>query len=371
MIAVGYEEQLRMKAKLLQDLFAPLGVAVLPPIIRSPLVTHYRHKVQLPFGVKKNGRQMRVVVGCYSRDSHAIVDQQVCPLQDYDLTGIVLAARNWANEQGITAYNEIRHQGFLRHILLRKGAGTGEVLIGLVTNGGRPVGSRRLAATLLDAVRRSAPGAKVVGIVQNVNMRRTNVVLGDREFSWWGRPFLFEKLGAYTFKVGISTFFQVNPFQMPHLYDEVLRWIENGPMVLDCYCGVGSISLWVSGKSRYVTGVEENAASIAAAKAGAAANKVRNVRFICGAVEAVLPGIHEGEYGTVILDPPRRGLASPVLDVLQRAPLTRMIYVTCNPESLARDIGALQPTWRLISLQGVDMFPHTEHIEAVAVLDRK
>ncbi len=365
---MSYEEQLREKHRTLQRIFAPLSLATMPPVIPSPVVSNYRHKVQLPFGVKKMGR--KVIVGCYARDSHTIVDQHTCPIQDRDLTGIVDAARDWANVQGISAYDEVKHSGFLRHILLRKGAGTGEILVGLVTSGERPTGSRRLAATLLEAAHRTVSGAKIVGIIQNVNIRRTNVVLGDREFAWWGRPFLFEKLGSYTFKVGISTFFQVNPFQMPVLYNEVLRWIEKGPAVLDCYCGIGSISLWISKKSRYITGIEENAASISAAKGAAAANGVRNVRFICGAVETALPGASAGEFDTVILDPPRRGLAEPVIAALTGGKFTRIIYVSCNPESLARDIGALQPSWRLISLQGVDMFPHTEHIEAVAVLDR-
>jgi 23S rRNA (uracil1939-C5)-methyltransferase len=368
---MSYEEQLREKYRALQELFAPLGMSSLPPIIPSPMSRNYRHKVQLPFGTKKMGKQTRVVVGCYARDSHAIVDQHLCAVQDGDLTAIAHAARDWANAQGVSAYSEAKRLGFLRHILLRKGAGTGEILIGLVTNGQRPIGSRRLAATLLEAAHRSVPAAKIVGIVQNVNMRQTNVVLGDRELTWWGRPFLVEKLGPYTFKVGISTFFQVNPYQMPSLYNEVLRWIENGPAVLDCYCGIGSISLWVSKKSRYVTGIEESAASIGAAKGAAAANGVRNVRFICGAVEAVLPEVPPGEFETVVLDPPRRGLADGVIEALLRGQFRRIIYVSCNPASLARDIAKLQPAWRPVSLQGVDMFPNTEHIEAVAVLDRR
>jgi 23S rRNA (uracil1939-C5)-methyltransferase len=122
------------------------------------MVSNYRHKVQLPFGVKKMGGQTRVIVGCYARDSHTIVDQHACPVQEVDLTAVAHAARDWANEQGVSAYSEPKHIGFLRHILLRKGAGTGEVLIGLVTNGHRPIGTRRLAATLLEAARAAAPG---------------------------------------------------------------------------------------------------------------------------------------------------------------------------------------------------------------------
>jgi 23S rRNA (uracil1939-C5)-methyltransferase len=368
---MNYEEQLREKKRTLQGFFEPFDITAMPDLIPSPMVYHYRHKVQLPFGIRKMGRQKLVVVGCYSRDSHSIVDQHRCSLQDNDLTAIVNAGRDWANEQGLSAYSEAKHVGFLRHILLRKGAGTDEILIGIVTNGQRPIGSRRLASTLLEAVHRTASGAKIVGIVQNVNMRHTNVVLDDKERTWWGRPFLLEKLGSYTFKVGVSTFFQVNPFQTPSLYNEALRWIEKGSAVLDCYCGVGSISLWVSGKSRYVAGIEENAASIAAAKGAALANGVRNVRFFCEAVETALPEVHESEFDTVIFDPPRKGLTGPVLDALLHTSLKRIIYVSCNPESLGRNIRTLQPMWRLISLQGIDMFPHTEHIEAVAVLDRK
>jgi 23S rRNA (uracil1939-C5)-methyltransferase len=257
-------------------------------------------------------------------------------------------------------------------VLLRKGRGTGEILIGLVTNGGRPVGLRRLAATLLDVAQNTLRGSKstIAGIVQNVNTRDTNVVIGGQEFTWWGRPFIFEKLGPYRFKVGLQTFFQVNPYQTPLLYDEVLRWIENGPAVLDCFCGVGGISLWVAKKSRMVLGIEDNAASTAAARRAAEANGARNVRFVKGDAAAELPALMQG-FDTAIFDPPRKGLEPEVIGTLLASPLKRIIYVSCDAGTLARDVRALLPAWELVSLQGVDMFPHTGHLECVAVLDKK
>ena len=222
-------------------------------------------------------------------------------------------------------------------------------------------------------------GAKIVGIVQNVNTRATNVVLGEKEFVWWGRPWLTEILGPYRFSVGLSDLFPGNPFQIPHLYDEVLRWIENGPAVLDCYCGVGSISLWVSKKSRQVTGIEENGASIVAAKRAAGVNGVRNVRFINGSVESVLPALPAGEYDLAILDPPRQGLDETVLDALSEqsalsgssmSPATRDSWAAmCRrfrpPGAWSRfrvstcfRIPGISRRWRLWT--GSDRFPHPD-----------
>jgi 23S rRNA (uracil1939-C5)-methyltransferase len=368
-----YVRQVIEKTKIVESLFSRCpGLKVLP-VIPCLDPCYYRHKVQLPFGVKKQGRTFGITLGCYARDSHEVVDQRVCLVQDRDLSAVAWTVRQWAVQHRLSVYNEQKHSGFLRHLLLRKAAGTGEILVGLITNGEKPPGSRHLSSTLLDMIAKSFPGREmpVVGIVQNVNTRRTNVVLGERENTWWGRPFLFEKLGHWRFKPGLSTFFQVNPLQTPRLYDEVLKWIDRGPAVLDCFCGVGSISLWVSRKSRIVTGIEENGASIAAAKSAARINDARNVRFLKGdAAELLGQMMHEG-YEVAIFDPPRKGLDPSMIRALHTSSLRRIIYVSCNPETLARDTAALAPQWDLISLQGVDMFPHTRHIECVAALDRK
>ncbi|MBN1127947.1 MAG: 23S rRNA (uracil(1939)-C(5))-methyltransferase RlmD [Chitinispirillaceae bacterium] len=367
-----YTRQLSEKRALLESFFSSMTRSPVQPVIPCENPCYYRHKVQLPFGLRKQGRSFGITLGCYARDSHEVVDQRVCLVQDRELSTIAWTVRKWAAKCGLSVYDEKKHAGFLRHLLLRKAAGTGEVLVGLITNGEKPPGSRHLSAGLLDMIADRFPDKKspVVGIVQNVNLRHTNVVLGEREYAWWGRPFLFEKLGQWRFKLGLSTFFQVNPFQTVRLYDEVLKWIDHGPSVLDCYCGVGSISLWISKKSRIVTGIEENGASIAAAKKAALINGTRNIRFIGGDTAALLPQMMNEGYEIALFDPPRKGLEAGMVRGLRTSSFRRIIYVSCNPETLARDVAGLRPGWDLISLQGVDMFPHTRHIECVAVLDR-
>lgn len=371
-LTTPYEQQLVSKQQLLKKTFSFDKIEI-PDILPSPQINYYRHKVQLPFGHKKHGRGGNITLGCYAVNSHEVVDQHVCLVQDTDLSTVAWTIREWAQSAGLSVYDERRHEGFLRHVLLRKGAATGEILIGLVTNGARPPGSRNLANSLLERVNRALlPGKAIVtGIVQNVNMRSTNVVLGEQEFVWWGRPFIFEKIGDYRFAVGLSTFFQVNPYQTPHLYDEVAKWLVSGPRVLDVYCGVGSISLWVSKKAAIVTGIEENAASIATAKKAAMANNARNVRYVKGDAGPLLAEMASSGFDVAIFDPPRKGLETGMIATLLAAPLKRVIYVSCNPETLARDVKALAPVWKLVSLQGVDMFPHTAHVEAVAVMDRR
>ena len=368
-----YDRQIEWKQQTLESLFSFVTGLKILPMIASREPWYYRHKVQLPFGRKRQGRTSVITLGCYARDSHEVVDQRVCRIQDKDLSTIAWTVREWAAKSGLSVYCEVKHTGFLRHLFLRKAAGSGEVLVGLITNGEKPPGSRHLAATLLSMISEKYPGKKapVVGIVQCVNIRQTNVVLGDREFTWWGRPFIFETIGSFSFKLGLSTFFQVNPFQTERLYDAVRQGIRQGPAVLDCYSGVGSISLWVSKKSRIVTGIEENGASIATAKKASHINGVRNVRFIRGDAGALFPLMVNEGYEVAIFDPPRRGLDTSVIAALNTSNLWRIIYVSCNPESLARDVLALIPGWSLVSLLGVDMFPHTPHIECVAVLDRK
>lgn len=371
-LTTPYEQQLAEKHQLLKKLFSFDKISI-SEILPSPQINYYRHKVQLPFGYKKHGRGGSITLGCYANNSHEVVDQRVCLVQDKDLSTVAWTIRDWAQSAGLSVYDERRHEGFLRHVLLRKGAATGEILIGFVTNGVRPPGSRNLANSLLERVNRALlPGKAIVtGIVQNVNIRSTNVVLGEQEFVWWGRPFIFEKIGDYRFALGLSTFFQVNPCQTPHLYDEVAKWLENSPRVLDVYCGVGSISLWVSKKAAHIMGIEENGASIATAKKAAMANNVRNVRYVKGDAGTLLGETASNGFDVAIFDPPRKGLETGMIKTLLTAPFKRLVYVSCNPETLARDVKALAPAWKLVSLQGVDMFPHTAHVEAVAVMDRR
>lgn len=362
-----YCEQLVLKKSQLKQCFSSLDLTV-NDILASPQTYFYRHKVQLPFGFDK--RKGGLILGCYGQDSHSVIDQKECFIQDKDLTEIASGVLEWAKKCHLSSYNEKSGTGLLRHVLLRKGAGTGEILIGLVTNGDRVDGSRNLSNILLQLLeKRICKDSRIVGIVQNVNTRQTNVVLGEKEIVWWGRPYIKEVLGNLKFKVGISTFFQVNPYQTPNLYNEVLSWVPQRSSVLDLYSGTGSIAMWVSSRAREVVGIEENRASVEVARFASKLNKIPNVKFMAGDTAKLLPEMALKGYSVAVIDPPRKGLDTEITGIILGSSLERLIYVSCNPQSLARDISSLKG-FHTVSLKGFDMFPHTEHIECVAVLDR-
>lgn len=368
---IPYSEQVAAKQRIVEDLFGDFRGVVIPSLLESPRETGYRHKVQLPFGTVREGKALRPVLGCYAEGSHEVVDQTECEVQDPALSRAAWAVRAWAQRERVPVYDERTGSGFLRHVLLRKGLSSGEILLGLVANGPRPPFYRNLLKTLLPSLSRALEGqdGRIVGIVQDVNTRSTNVVLGGVEEPWWGRSFLKEKIGAHSFHVELSTFVQVNPYQTPRLYEEAARHVPEGGRVLDAYCGMGTITLWLAGKSREVVGVEENPRSIEAARAAARANSVRNVRFVRGDAAVELPRLAGDGWDAVVVDPPRSGLSPESLEALRSGSAARLVYVSCNPATLRRD-AELLAGWRLSEVRGVDMFPQTSHVECVARFDR-
>ncbi len=343
-------------------------------VLPSPVTEGYRHKVQLPFGSRREGRLRRLTLGCYAEGSHEVIDQFECRLQDPGLTAVAHAVRSWAIREHIPAYDERTGSGFLRHVLLRRGSASGEILLGLVTNGPRPPGTRFLSKTLLEtctrALRNDPRNGHVTGIVQDINTRDTNVVLGGRQETWWGRDWIKETLGSIVFHVGLSTFFQVNPYQTPRLYDTAAALLPEGGKCLDAYSGMGTIALWIASRCREVVAVEENPASVKAARLTAQHQGLKNVRVLQGDTSEVLPRLTSEGFDAAVVDPPRKGMDERSIGAILDAGIPRLVYVSCNPESLARDARALAPQLRLRSVQPVDMFPQTSHVECVALMSK-
>ena len=379
-----YASQLADKRDELRRLFAEWPDLDIPPVLPSPRSEGYRHKVQLPFGYAPG----KPLVGCYAAGSHAVVDQAECLVQEPSLSRLAWAVRDWAAAHRLPIYRESAGTGWLRHLLLRRGGGTGEILLGLVTNGAsiKSFDPRALLPDLLrrarEAIAAGPEGGELVGIVQSVNSRRTNVVLGEEEIPWWGSPELRETLGPFSFRAGLSAFLQVNPYQTPRLYDLAVASLPPGARVLDLYSGVGAIAFWAARRAAWVVAVEENPAAVDAGRRAAAENGIGNVRFLAADAARVLAdpgglpaqdGIDPAEIAgaeAILADPPRKGLEEKAREALEHSRASRFVYVSCHPASLARDARALAGAWRLEAVKPIDLFPHTRHVECVAVFGK-
>ncbi|MFH1387363.1 MAG: 23S rRNA (uracil(1939)-C(5))-methyltransferase RlmD [bacterium] len=375
-----YEEQLIMKQGMVREEMDKQGLAGVEvrPTIGMDDPWFYRNKVQFPIRSENN----HLIMGYFKRRSHEVVNIKECYIQDPFITEIAQVARKIMEERGLTAYDEKTGQGLMRHFIGRAGVKTNELLLGLVINGkGIPAGftianeikkQERLMHRLVsrhDDYPSYEKKRRIVGIVQNVNKARGNVIMGKDNTTLFGTPYMRERLGKYTFKVGILSFFQVNPIQAVKLYDVIAKFadLSGTEIVVDAYAGIGSIAFWLSGKAGIVVGIEERKEAVHNAQQNIDLNKINNVRMVEGLAEKSFPKKAE----VVVLDPPRGGCSEKVLELVGRAAPRQIIYVSCNPETMARDLRILAGAgYKTEVVQPVDMFPQTEHIESVARLSR-
>ena len=374
-----YLDQLSLKQKTIEKVFQAFPQMEIRPILGCTDPRGYRYKVQLPFGWDAQNRQ--VLVGCFATGSHEVINQKSCLVQDSELSALAYAMRAWAQEEGLSVYDETKQIGCLRHLILRKGFGTGEVLAGLVIHNRQTIRDRHwdsLRCRLQQALGNRAPALK--GLVALVNADPGNTVLIGEEELIWGQADIDENLNGLHFRLRANTFFQVNPAQAIHLFNAAVSPFESGQRVLDLYCGTGTFTQWAARKTGYAEGWEANVHSVAAAKLAAAANgltnetnfEIANIRDRLPILAASAAAIHKNQnWDAVIVDPPRKGLDASTCHALNSMNNTRLVYVSCNPNSLQRDLQRLQASYAVISLQPVDMMPHTRHIECVVHLKRK
>lgn len=373
----AYADQLAEKQNVVTSRLGGFTGLTIRDILPCSQPVGYRHKVQLPFGMTApiaNMGNRPVTLGCYAKNSHRVIDQKSCLVQDSELTSCAMALREWAESHHLSVYDEQSHEGLLRHALLRKGLGTGEILAGLVIHAPPSFDLPHSAAAI--AGLQKALGSRAFalqGFVVQYNEQRTNVVLSRDEKILWGKPFLTENLDGLTFRLEIGTFFQVNPYQAPRLFSTATAPLNAGERVLDLYCGTGTFTLWAARRTGHAEGWEENANSIAAARHAAMENGLQDkVHFQSGDVAALLhrPDFSWRRFDVALVDPPRKGLEATVIASLLEDGPSRVIYVSCNPNSLARDVHLLLPKYTPVELQPIDMMPHTRHIESVLVLRR-
>ncbi|MBP3952548.1 23S rRNA (uracil(1939)-C(5))-methyltransferase RlmD [Bacillus suaedae] len=364
---LSYEGQLLAKQKQVKDVLERIGgIKDIPihPTLGMDEPWRYRNKAQVPIG-EEGGL---VIGGFYQERSHQIIDMDECLIQHEDNDKIVAVVKRIANNYGIRGYDEEKHRGTLRHVVARKGYKTGEIMVVLVTRGQELSHKKQL----IDEIQAEIPDVK--SIVQNINPKRTNVIFGDQTTVLWGEEYIHDYIGDIKFAISARSFYQVNPEQTKVLYDKALEYAElsGKETVIDAYCGIGTISLFLAQRAKHVYGVEIVPDAIADAKRNAELNGISNVDFAVGEAEKVMPwwyaqGIRPD---VIVVDPPRKGCDEALLETILNMKPKRVVYVSCNPATLARDLKYLeQGGYKTKEVQPVDMFPHSTHIENVAVLE--
>ncbi len=337
------------------------------PVIGMKEPFFYRNKAQFPIGTDKEGK---IITGFYAARSHQIISNRKCCLgvgENQEILDIVVF---FMEKYHVPPYDEVQGKGLVRHVLVRYGFATREIMVCLVLNGRKLPYADQLTQEL-----RRIPG--MTSIMLNVNDKNTNVILGDELINLWGQDYITDCIGDVKYQISALSFYQVNPVQTKKLYETALAFacLSGKEVVWDLYCGIGTISLFLAQRAKYVYGVEVVANAVDDAKTNARINGIENVEFFVGKVEEVVPSFSENDRmrpDVIVVDPPRKGCDQKCLETIVAMLPERVVYVSCDSATLARDLKYLcERGYEVREVQPVDMFPQTTHVESVCLLHRK
>ena len=367
---MDYEETLNIKQRKIENLLQKTfgensGIKVAKTIgMGNPY--HYRNKAQYPVGINKQGEP---VIGIYAQRTHEIIPMENCLIQLPISEQITFAIYKFMKENQIPAYNEKTGEGLLRHIVIRVGLHTHEIMCILVVNGKKLIKEQELVELLVKRF-------NVKTVVKNINQKNTNVILGHENIVLHGDGYIYDTLGEYTFKISPMSFYQVNPVQAELLYQVALEMANLGreDIVFDLYCGIGTIGIFASKYVKKVYGVEVVEQAVEDAKENAKINQVKNIEFLSGNVETVFTNLMEKKNiypDVIIVDPPRKGLEEITITNMLAVEPKKIVYISCNPATMVRDIELLKEKYETKLMQPVDMFPYSKHVEVCALLELK
>ena len=370
--AMAYEKQLAFKENKVKNNLQRIGGLnpdsfEMEPICGMEQPFGYRNKAQFPIGRDKNGK---IVAGFYAGRTHSIIANTNCSLGVPQNEQILKKVISWMETCHIEPYDETNGQGLVRHVLIRFGFTTKEIMVCLVINGRKLPKSRELSASLNEI-----PG--MTSITANINMERTNVILGKDLILISGKPYIEDYIGDIKYQISPLSFFQVNPVQTRNLYGKALEYagLTGNEIVWDLYCGIGTISLFLARKAKKVYGVEIVPEAIADARNNAKINGIKNAEFYVGKAEEVLPEKYRTEgikADVIVIDPPRKGCDEALLDTIVKMQPQRVVYVSCDSATLARDLKYMKERgYEVEKGEAVDMFPMTVHVETVVLLSHK
>ena len=365
---IKYEETLNMKRNAVQSLVNKTltnKIKVKNTIgMENPY--HYRNKAQYPVGIDKDGKS---IIGVFANRTHNIIPMVNCQIQDENSEKIAKFINEYINQNKLSVYDEKTGKGIFRHIVIKVGKRTNEIMCIFVINGDNFKLEKELVQELVSNF------SNIKTIVKNINKKNTNVILGDKNITLDGDGYITDKLGEYTFKISPMSFYQINPIQTEKLYSIAVEKanLTGKETILDLYCGIGTIGIFASKYVKKLYGIEIVEQAIEDAKENAKINNVTNAEFFAGDVEQVLEGILQKENVTpdvIFVDPPRKGLDNTTIKNILKVSPKRVVYISCNPATLVRDLKMLEEQYEISEIQPVDMFPFTSHVECVTVMDR-
>ena len=366
---LDYQKQLDIKTNEVKQVISRIGKledVIVHETLGMENPIRYRNKAQFPIQ-KVNGSP---VIGFYKKKSHDIIPTDECIIQHEINDKIIKIIKTYINAYKVSIYDEKTHTGVLRHLVTKVGFTTNEVMIVLVANGNKLPNLNELASVLKENI----PGFKT--LVVNINKAKTNVILGRENIVVYGEGKINDYIGDLVFEISPLSFFQVNPLQTEVLYNKALEYadLQENDTVFDIYCGIGTISLFLAQKAKKVYGIEIVEDAIKDAKINARLNNLDNTEFYAGKAEEVVPKMYKdgNRANVVVVDPPRKGCDDKVLDTIVSMEPDKVVYVSCNPSTLARDLAYLDERgYKCVEVQPVDMFPHTMHVECCAKIVKK
>ena len=366
---IKYEETLKIKQNAVQSLVnktLKTKIQVEEPLgMKNPYF--YRNKAQYPVGIDKNGKPQ---IGIFANRTHEIIPIKRCFIQNEKNEQLAKFVFNWIVKNNISIYDEKTRKGLIRHIVTKIGIKTNQIMCIIVINGNKIPKENELIKEILNNFQ------EVKTIVKNINTKNTNVIMGKENVNLYGNGYIEDILGEYRFKISPLSFYQVNPIQAEKLYDLGVQAakITKDDIVFDLYCGIGTISIFMAKYAKKVYGIEIVEEAVKDAKENALKNDIKNVEFISGDVENILDKLINKDNiipNIIMVDPPRKGLDNKSIDNIIKIHPKKVIYISCNPATLIRDLKKLEDVYEISSIKPVDMFPFTSHVECVAVLQLK